>query len=311
MQNKAVLGIDTSNYTTSAAVYDGMTAVNSKLLLPVPEGSRGLRQSDAVFAHVRQLEKVLAPLQAAHSAFAFIGVSDRPRSAADSYMPCFTVGSQLGKILAHAYGIRCFSFSHQQGHIAAALYSAGVLTLRNAPFLAFHASGGTTEALFVEPHPEEILKITCVAQSSDLKAGQAIDRAGVMMGLDFPCGPAMEQLALTCDREVSYRPSINGTSVSLSGIENKCRALFEKGESRAYVAKFCIHAVCAALDTLCGRLRMEYGDLPVVFSGGVSGSVFLREQMQKKYGACFAAPEFSSDNGAGAAILAYIKGNGI
>lgn len=309
--NKTSLGMDTSNYTTSAAVYDGATAKNSKKLLPVASGRKGLRQSDAVFAHVRQIDQVLSPLLQQFPTIDFIGVSDRPRNAQDSYMPCFEVGVHVAQVLASAYGTPCFFFSHQQGHVAAALYSAGKLELRRAPFLAFHVSGGTTEALLVEPDPVDILKATCIAGSSDLKAGQAIDRAGVMMGLDFPCGAEMERLALSCEEEIKYRPSAQGKNISLSGIENKCKAFYEQGKNKAFIAKFCIHAVCASLDVMCGKLLTQYGNLPVLFSGGVSSSVFLRAHLSAKYGAFFAAPEFSSDNAAGAALLAYIKGNGI
>lgn len=309
--NKHVLGIDTSNYTTSAAVFTGTKVENSKRLLPVSPGSKGLRQSDAVFAHVRQMDLVLAPLLGKYQTIHFIGVSDRPTTTEGSYMPCFAVGVHLAQVLAAAYGVPCLRFSHQQGHVAAALYGAGRLDLLEKPFLAFHVSGGTTEALLVEPEAEKGMKITRVAQTSDLNAGQAIDRAGVMLGLDFPCGVQMEQLAQTCEEKIAYKPSIQGMNISLSGIENKCKALFLQGAEKAYIAKFCIEAVCTGLDAMCGAVVKAYGTLPIVFSGGVSGSVFLRERLINKYGALFAPAEFSADNAAGVAILAYLKGYGL
>lgn len=303
------LGIDTSNYTTSAALVEpGMVLENRKKLLPVKPGEKGLRQSDAVFHHVRQLPEVLSPvLEVLTEPPKAIGVSLYPTTEKDSYMPCFLVGKNTAQLLGKAWNIPVEGFSHQQGHIAAALYSAGKLDLLENPFLAFHVSGGTTEALFVKPDMDGMPQVTPAARSLDLKAGQAVDRVGVMLGLSFPCGPELEKLALRWEGKLSYCPVLKGSDCSLSGIENQCRALFDRGEPPEKIARFCLEAIASVLDKMCGRLLDELGSLPVVFSGGVCSNSLLRKRLGEKYGGYFAAPQFSSDNAAGTAILAWKK----
>ena len=303
--NKHSVGIDTSNYTTSAARYDGERVLeNRKLLLPVKPGEKGLRQSDAVFHHVKQLPQVLEPILEMGPA-GVVGVSITPRSEIGSYMPCFLVGKGFACTLGAAWGVGVKFFSHQQGHIAAALYSAGKLELLDRKFLAFHVSGGTTEALLVRPDPQGMPEVELAAQSLDLKAGQAVDRVGVMLGMGFPCGPELERAALAWDRPVKARAYMKGRDCSLSGVENQCRKLWEEGHPREEVARTCLEMVLAALDAMCAGLLEDFGPLPVVFSGGVCSNSILRERLTEKYGGAFAAPEFSADNGAGAAILAW------
>ncbi len=303
------LGIDTSNYTTSSALYgEGHVLENRKKLLPVKPGEKGLRQSDAVFHHVRQLPEVLGPiLESLEEPPKAIGVSVSPTTEKDSYMPCFLVGKNTAHLLGKAWGVPVEEFSHQQGHIAAALYSAGKLELLERKFLAFHVSGGTTEALLVTPGEDAMPQVNLVARSLDLKAGQAVDRVGVMLGLPFPCGPALEKLALQWEGKLTYRPVLKGCDCSLSGIENQCKALLDKREPPEKIARFCLEAIALVLDKMCGKLLEELGDLPVVFSGGVCSNSLLRQRLGQKYVGHFAAPEFSSDNAAGVAILAWRK----
>lgn len=305
------LGIDTSNYTTSAAVYEGGVLENRRMLLPVKPGEKGLRQSDAVFHHVRQLPQVLGPVLEKYSPLGAVGVSVSPRGGEGSYMPCFLVGKGLAQALGKAWGVPVEFFSHQQGHLAAALYSAGQLGLLDKPFLAFHVSGGTTEALWVRPGQDGMPVADLAAQSLDLKAGQAVDRVGVMLGLGFPCGPELEKLALQWGDKVAVRPAMKGADCSLSGIENKCAAMLGQGRKPAEIARTCIEAIGAALDKMCETLLAQAGPLPVLFAGGVCSNSILREKLGGKYGAWFAAPEFSSDNGAGVAILAQKKRFGL
>ena len=156
------IGIDTSNYTTSVAIYnsDLKKVIHKKQLLPVKQGERGIRQSDAVFHHTAQISKLMDDLLLEckreggiknFSSLKAIGVSSRPRNVKGSYMPCFTVGMSVAHSLSTALGVPCYEFSHQEGHVVAALYSAGKLDLLNTSFLAFHVSGGTTESLIATP----------------------------------------------------------------------------------------------------------------------------------------------------------------
>jgi N6-L-threonylcarbamoyladenine synthase len=302
-----VLGLDTSNYTTSAALLHNGSIQQSKRLLPVKKGEKGLRQSDAVFHHVQQLPEVLDALSFSDSAIAAVGVSNRPRSMEGSYMPCFLVGVAAAKTAALSLKVPLHFFSHQQGHIAAALYSAKKIELLAERFLAFHVSGGTTEAILCEPNKEEIFSTQIVAQSLDLKAGQAVDRVGVMLGLPFPAGPELEKLALKAQKSYSVRASMKECNCSLSGVENQCRSMLEKGIPKEEIAGFCLQSICAALDAMTEALLRQYGKLPIIFAGGVMSNSILREKLSQKFGAWFAEPVFSADNAAGIAVLTALK----
>ncbi len=303
------LGIDTSNYTTSAAVYDSENniVIQRKKLLPVKEGELGLRQSDAVFAHVKQLGDIVSELYDGNKyEIEGIGVSTRPRDIEGSYMPCFMVGDMVTKTLSAVLNTPRYEFSHQQGHIAAALYSAGRPDLLKEPFIAFHLSGGTTEALLVTPDENRIIKCEKVAGSCDLKAGQAVDRVGVMLGLPFPAGKHLEELALKSDKIFKVKPTMKGKECCLSGIENKCAKMLSTGEKPEDIALFCLKSVEAALCGMTDALISEYGNLPLVYAGGVMSNKIIRKTMEEKYKGIFALPEFSSDNAAGIAVLAAV-----
>ena len=304
----SVLGIDTSNYTTSAALWTDGTVLQNRLPLPVRPGELGLRQSDAVFHHVVQLPRALQALPLSGAELAAGGVSDRPRDREGSYMPCFLVGLGTAQAVSQAKDAPLRRFSHQQGHIAAALYSAGRLDLLRERFLAFHVSGGTTEAVLVSPDREKILGTELAARSLDLKAGQAVDRVGAMLGLAFPAGKELEALARKSGRTFQVRPVLRGCDCSLSGVENRCRAMLSGGAPKEEAAAFCLSSILAALDGMAELLLKQYGNLPLVFAGGVMSDGILRRALSEKYGALFAEPEFSTDNAAGAAVLAAAKG---
>ncbi len=303
------LGIDTSNYTTSAALYDFKKGeiIQQKKLLPVKEGELGLRQSDAVFAHVKQLGEIVKSLIDGNKyVIDAIGVSTRPRDIEGSYMPCFLVGNMVSETLSSVMNVPKYEFSHQQGHIAAALFSAGRLDLMNEKFIAFHLSGGTTEALLVTPDENRIIKCEKVAGSTDLKAGQAVDRVGVMLGLPFPAGKYLEELALVSTAKFKIKPTMKGAECCLSGIENKCRKMLDSGEKHEDIALFCLKSVEAALCGMTDALISEYGKLPLIYAGGVMSNKIIRKTMEEKYGGIFAKPEFSSDNAAGIAVLTSV-----
>ena len=154
-------------------------------------------------------------------------------------MPCFSVGAGIAKAVAKTHGIPLYSFSHQSGHIGAALYGADRLDLLSQPLLAFHVSGGTTEAVLVRPDKERIFTAEIVSCSLDLKGGQAVDRVGVMLGLSFPAGKELEQLALQWEQPCKVKASVKGQDFSLSGIENQCKKLLETGHPKEEIARFC------------------------------------------------------------------------
>lgn len=304
------LGIDTSNYTTSVAIYDSEKneVIQRKQLLPVKQGELGLRQSDAVFHHTQQLTRLFSSLMSeVDSEITTIGVSTRPRSIDGSYMPCFTVGSSAAEILSSALSVPLYKFSHQDGHIAAALFSAGILSLLTQKFIAFHVSGGTTEAVLVKGNSDYSFSIETVAKTLDLNAGQAIDRTGLMLGLSFPCGKELEKLALLNEEKIKVKPTLKGCDCCLSGLENICQKMLSNGESKEKIAAFCIAYIDEVLAQMAYRLKEKYGEIPLVFAGGVMSDSIIKNNMTKRFNCFFANPEFSTDNAAGVAVLAFLK----
>ena len=303
------LGIDTSNYTTSVALYNDETneVINLKKLLPVKSGEKGIRQSDAVFHHTVQLPDLIDELlRDFNDEVKAVGVSVKPCNEDGSYMPCFLVGISVARSLANALKVPLYNFSHQDGHIASALYSANQLNLINENFLAFHISGGTSQALLVNPN-SNFFETKKVSDSLDLKAGQAVDRVGVMLGLDFPCGPAIEKLAINSKKSFNkIKVFRRDGSFSLSGVENKCKKMFDDGESPEDISLFCLNYIYSALNDTVNELLSEYGDLPIVFSGGVMSNKIIRTAIEQKYNCYFAEPQFSADNACGVAVLSSI-----
>ncbi|MBR2087252.1 MAG: peptidase M22 [Oscillospiraceae bacterium] len=300
------LGLDTSNYTTSCALYDSESHIvcQQKQLLPVRSGEKGLRQSDAVFHHTVQLPALLEKLELPPEIDG-IGVSVRPRNAEGSYMPCFLVGEGTARALGAALHVPVYRTSHQIGHILAALYSAGKLELAESRFLAFHVSGGTTDCVLCEPDAAEYLRVTPVSGSLDLKAGQLVDRVGLMLGLDFPCGIELEKLAAQSDLRVKYKPVMRGADCCLSGLENQCRTMLDKGTPPEDTARFCLLAVASVLKEMTARALELHGSLPVLYAGGVMSDALLQEALagEERY---FAEPAFSCDNAAGTALYAAL-----
>lgn len=302
------LGIDTSNYTTSVCLYDSESGsvISERRLLPVKDGELGLRQSDAVFHHVQQLPELFNRTFADYSgSIKAIGVSYAPRTAEGSYMPCFTVGLMAADILGSVLKVPVYRFSHQQGHIAAALYSTDRLDLLNKKHIAFHVSGGTTEALLVNG-TEGFVTTDIIAQTLDLNAGQLIDRIGVMLGLSFPCGRELEKLALRCTEKVGAKATLKGLDCCLSGGQNIAEKYRKEGKSPEYVARFAMEFVGAAIEGMSRKIREKYGELPFVYAGGVMSDSIIRDRLNT-HDCVFAKPEFSSDNAAGTAVLASVK----
>ena len=314
MREPCYIGIDTSNYTTSIAAVNaaGDVLANLKAPLPVKQGERGLRQSDAVFAHTKNLPLLLDALRDLLSRYSPVAVcySDQPRGERDSYMPCFLSGAVAAHAIAATSNIPVFTCSHQEGHLMAALYSSGALDpLKGQAFGAFHVSGGTTEMLYVTGAADGFT-VKRVGGSADLHAGQAIDRIGVKMGLRFPCGAALEALALKNTKKVPRpRISVSGGVCNLSGLENLATGLYEKEGDAPLVAAFVFSFLSATLLEMAKHLRLEYPSLPLVFAGGVMSNGIIAKRLSTALGrdVYFATPEFSADNAAGVALLCRAK----
>lgn len=297
------LGLDTSNYTTSVAVFDGTTGENIGRLLDVPSGTLGLRQSDALFQHVKRLPGLFEQLHEKDllGELRAVGASTRPRAVDGSYMPCFLAGEGQGRALSATLNVPFFPVSHQQGHIAAAAWSAGRLGLLDEPMLAWHLSGGTTELLYVEPEGINV-RAQAIGGTSDISAGQLIDRTGKLLGLDFPAGKALDALARESQSEKRFKVKLNGCSFSLSGVENQVKAMAERGEAPADIARFALNTIADAVARATAAALEERPGLNVLCSGGVASNSLLREKLKS---AVFAEPRYSTDNAMGVAILAW------
>nr|MCR5649153.1 DNA-binding protein [Oscillospiraceae bacterium] len=273
MTDRACLAFDTSNYTTSVCAFDGETADAHARLLPVGEGELGLRQSDAVFHHTRALPELVEQLGSL--APCAVGASDRPREAEGSYMPCFLVGTAAARSAASLFGVPFLPFTHQQGHVAAAAWSAGRPELLDAPLMAWHLSGGTTELLLVRPDGRGGVSCSRIGGTKDISAGQLLDRTGKRLGVAFPAGKALDDAADPGCGE-TFRVRADGLEFSLSGMENKLADMIGRGAGMCSAASCALNTVSRAVLSATENALKQYGDLPVLFSGGVSGSSILR-----------------------------------
>lgn len=302
-----VLGLDTSNYTTSAAAFDGVSGKNCSRLLDVKEGELGLRQSDALFSHVKRLPELVEKLftEISRDEIRAVGASTRPRAVEGSYMPCFLAGSSQAQNLATVLGVPFYAFSHQQGHIAAACWSSGRMDLMDTPHLAWHLSGGTTELLLVTPDGKTV-RAEKLGGTSDISAGQLIDRTGKLLGLPFPAGKAVDALSRESDCKERYRVKLNGLEFSFSGIQNKAETFYSDTQSAADTARFVMNCIVSCIADATRTALAQYPGLPVVFSGGVASNSMLRERM-REFAPVFAEPQYSTDNAMGIAVLTALQ----
>lgn len=301
----SVLGFDTSNYTTSIAFFDGKEGVNCSQLLPVRSGELGLRQSDAVFHHTKSLPELFGRLfsNVQTENITAVGVSTRPRAVEGSYMPCFLVGYSHAHLIADMHSIPLVEVSHQQGHVAASLWSAGRMDLMDTPHLAWHLSGGTTELLLVEPDHKNV-HCTVIGGTTDISAGQLIDRTGVMLRLPFPAGKHLDALSRESVCRDVFRVKCPDTYFSLSGVQNKVEKYYADCGNDAETAGYALRCVAYAVRRATEQAMAQYPGLEVVFSGGVASNSLLREEL-KQIDPIFCPPQYSTDNAMGVAVLAH------
>ncbi|MBR2054736.1 MAG: O-sialoglycoprotein endopeptidase [Clostridia bacterium] len=304
------LGLDTSNYTTSAALCSSCGEIlQSRRLLPVKTGERGLRQSEAVFAHVRQLaEQVESVMKAASEPLSCVCASVSPRDGEDSYMPVFNVGEMAGRVIAAAHHVPFFTTTHQRGHIRAAKVDSG---LTAGKFLALHLSGGTTDVLFMDG---EIL--TPLGTSMDLHAGQLVDRVGVALGLPFPSGPHLEKLARQGNAKALVPVSMDEKSLQchLSGAEAQLMRMIQKEENQNDIAAEVYSILCRTVLRLLKAAADQTGTNEILLAGGVMSSALLREMLLERnekrrlqLHLHFGRPEYSGDNAVGVALIGLEK----
>ncbi len=306
MTMRVDFGIDTSNYTTSvAAIAEDGRMFRLGKLLPVREGERGLRQSDALFHHTAALPSLMEDLQKQlfqtykNFCVASVGVSSRPRNVDGSYMPCFLAGVNAATALSVGSGARLYSFSHQEGHIAAAVYGCPDFVQETPKFYVFHMSGGTCELLLAK---KSGIGYHCdiVAATKDITCGQLVDRVGVSLGLSFPCGKALEELAKPLPFGKMPKIAGEGGFVHLSGFENKAEDMRKQNKSPAEIAAFVYDVIRATTQTMITQSGAADTKLPILYAGGVMSSGRLKEVLS----GYFTEPALATDNACGIALLA-------
>ena len=298
-----VLGFDTSNYTTSVAVFDGVKGHNVSMLLDVEQGSLGLRQSDALFAHVKRLPELTDRLfsDIGKVEIHAVGVSTRPRAVEGSYMPCFLAGESQARVLGATLGVPVYAFAHQQMHVASSLFASDTMELMDEPHLAWHLSGGTTELLYVTPNGKNV-HCEKIGGTTDISAGQLIDRTGKLLGLKFPSGREIDALSKTAEDTSKFRVKVKDRTFSLSGVQNKVEQ-YHKGSS-SETAGYALRCVIGAIVEASEQALKQYPGCKIVFAGGVASNSMLREAC-RKLPAVFCPPEFARDNALGTAVLAW------
>ena len=310
---QVVVGLDTSCYTTSAAAVtaDGQVVASCRKLLPVKLGERGLRQSEGVFIHVRQLPERLEELREFICGDEIVAVcaSSRPRDEEESYMPVFQVGDAQARGMAAMLGVPCFASTHQRGHVAAAMVDSGIAP---GDLLAVHLSGGTTELLSLRG-----VALTLLGDTLDLHAGQVVDRVGVALGLPFPAGPHLEKLALQGHAEARLPVSMaeGGLRCHLSGAESQAQRWIASGAlSMEDIAMEVYDLLARTVARLILAGAAKTGIRQVLIAGGVASSALFRrlvtERIRKSdrgLRVCFGKPEYSGDNAVGAALIGARK----
>ena len=302
MDGAVYLGLDTSNYTTSVALVsdDGTILANSRKLLDVKEGEKGLRQSDALFQHWQVLPQLISPvLRQYRCRIAVVCAGSRPRPVEGSYMPVFTAGTNMGRSLAEALGANYIEISHQEGHFLAAAHDNEIDLSKKT--ICAHLSGGTLELVLADG--SEYRK---VGGTRDISYGQLIDRIGVDLGMAFPAGKEVDHLACTYAAEGLQDPLCrvftDKTYLNLSGLETRLKSAENNMPSQA-LCYFMMKHISESFVNICETAKKEFSTDQILVSGGVACSSFLREHCKGK-GYVFGHKELCSDNAVGEALFA-------
>lgn len=315
------VGLDTSNYTTSLCAVSacGEIVFEKRLLLEVPKGARGLRQSEALFQHVQRLPSFLNACSAhlLEQRIAGVACSDTPRRMAGSYMPVFLAGRLCAEALALGAGVTCLKTSHQSGHLAAGVMTVGWMAEKSLqPFLAIHASGGTTDLLHVSYDGRDFC-VETLGSSLDLHVGQFVDRVGVSLGLSFPAGAELEVLAKTYpdDLPLLELPSVvRHGSPSFSGSLTALERVRHVAVSDGQLAASVFRVIANTFEKMIRYAVEQTGTRRVLLVGGVASNQRIAKRLQDRFLVKRSArsaidlrvcdPRFASDNAYGVALLA-------
>lgn len=309
--SKYLLGIDTSCYTTSIAIVD----VNRKLLfderriLEVKKGNRGLRQSEAVFQHIKNFPMLYKKTTQEIDTKDIIKVccSSKPRNLEDSYMPVFLSGMSMAKTISETLKTDYEEFSHQEGHIEAAKWSSK--SLKTNKFIAVHISGGTTELLMVEKKNRGY-RCEIIGGTKDISTGQLIDRIGVEMGLKFPAGKQLDKISQNgVYGKIKLPVSTKGTYINYSGIETYTKKIIKEGiEENSDIALSLFDSIYRSLYKAIYEASRKYRINEILIAGGVASNRFLRDNLYRGFknkgiAIHFGKAELCTDNAVGTALL--------
>ncbi|MBQ1252130.1 MAG: hypothetical protein IIY02_04360 [Firmicutes bacterium] len=182
-------------------------------------------------------------------------------------------------------------------------------------FLLCHFSGGTSDILFAEKESVGHYSLDLKAFGNDLHAGQFVDRIGVLMGLQFPCGTELEKLAMGHNGDIpNVKIWVKDGEFSFSGQETAIRRMCESGVAHETVARTVEHTIARTMKKVFEQVFDATGVRTVLLAGGVmcNGYIknYLREHL-KNADLYFADPRYASDNAVGVAALTLQRWGGM
>lgn len=310
MKSKYFIGIDTSAYTTSIAVIDEYNNLicDYRKVLNVKKGSKGLRQQEAIFQHIKNIPDFIEELskEIDMKNVQAVGVSYRPRNIDTSYMPVFLVSQSIGKIISSILNVPFKEFSHQEGHIAAGVLGCNLQDKNK--LISLHISGGTTEVLLVTKQKVGF-DIKIIGGTKDISFGQFIDRLGVKLGIDFPCGKDLEVISTkgnVIDSKIPLRKN-DDTWFNLSGLETFFIKVIDSNKYlKEDICKSILYTIKCILFEIINNSINKYNINDVLIVGGVASNKYIKYELLnsiEKGNLYFPCPNYCNDNAIGVSYL--------
>ena len=315
-----ILGIETSCDETGVAIYDeekGLIANQLYSQIEMHADYGGVVPELASRDHIRKTVPLIeAALKEANlTACDIDGVA---YTAGPGLVGALLVGATIARSLAYAWNVPALGIHHMEGHLLAPMLEE---VPPEFPFVALLISGGHTQLVKVDG----VGQYELLGESIDDAAGEAFDKTGKLLGLDYPAGVAVSKLAEqgTPNRFVFPRPMTDrpGLDFSFSGLKtfaaNTINAnLDENGkldeQTRCDIAHAFQQAVVDTIMIKCKRALQQTGYKRLVMAGGVSANKQLRAdlaEMMKSFGGevYYPRPQFCTDNGAMIAYTGFLR----
>ena len=315
-----ILGIETSCDETGVAIYDedkGLIANQLYSQIEMHADYGGVVPELASRDHIRKTVPLIdAALKEANlTACDIDGVA---YTAGPGLVGALLVGATIARSLAYAWNVPALGIHHMEGHLLAPMLEE---VPPEFPFVALLISGGHTQLVKVDG----VGQYELLGESIDDAAGEAFDKTGKLLGLDYPAGVAVSKLAEqgTLNRFVFPRPMTDrpGLDFSFSGLKtfaaNTINAnLDENGkldeQTRCDIAQAFQQAVVDTIIIKCKRALQQTGYKRLVMAGGVSANKQLRAdlaEMMKSLGGevYYPRPQFCTDNGAMIAYTGFLR----